>query len=215
MTYSPFHMLASSLATCTFSVIYSWATHAKLSVDDLASTCAGSSARSRIASAISTSRSTGPPCPQNRVAAARRVAELCTVHATLHHPPHVTIEPAAQAGARGAAGARRMTTATVPVVRFTVAGQEGATPSLGRAYTVVYDGDCKVCTRLSKVLRKWDTRRQLEVVSSQQPGVHGALPVDPRARLRRGGAAHRRGRHHVAGRRRDRAAAATCCRRDA
>jgi hypothetical protein len=24
------------------------------------------------------------------------VAELCTVHATLHHPPHVTIEPAAR-----------------------------------------------------------------------------------------------------------------------
>ena len=29
-------MLASGLASCTFSVIYSWATHAELSVDDLA-----------------------------------------------------------------------------------------------------------------------------------------------------------------------------------
>jgi hypothetical protein len=57
---------------------------------------------------------------------------------------------------------------TVPVVRFTIAGQEGEVPpSLGRAYTVVYDGDCKVCTRLSKVLMKWDRERQLEVVSSQ------------------------------------------------
>lgn len=27
--YSPFHMLASSLATCTFSVMYSWAMHTK------------------------------------------------------------------------------------------------------------------------------------------------------------------------------------------
>jgi predicted DCC family thiol-disulfide oxidoreductase YuxK len=72
-----------------------------------------------------------------------------------------------------------MTTATVPVVRFTVAGQEGDTPSLGRAYTVVYDGDCKVCTRLSKVLMKWDTRRQLEVVSSQQPGVMARFPWIP------------------------------------
>ena len=35
MGYSPFHMLASALATCTFSVLQSWATHKKLSVDDL------------------------------------------------------------------------------------------------------------------------------------------------------------------------------------
>jgi uncharacterized OsmC-like protein len=37
--------------------------------------------------------------PPNRVAAARRVAELCTVHATLHHPPNITVEPATQAPA--------------------------------------------------------------------------------------------------------------------
>ena len=69
---------------------------------------------------------------------------------------------------------------TVPVVRFTVAGQD-ALPSqgLGRAYTVVFDGDCKVCTRLSKVLRKWDGGRNLEVVSSQQPGVTARFPWIP------------------------------------
>jgi len=56
---------------------------------------------------------------------------------------------------------------TVPVVRFTITGQEGAVaPSLGRDFTVVYDGDCKVCTRLSKMLIKWDRERKLEVVSS-------------------------------------------------
>ena len=69
---------------------------------------------------------------------------------------------------------------TVPVVRFTIAGQEGAVaPSLGRAFTVVYDGDCKVCTRLSKVLMKWDREKQLEVVSSQQPGVTARFPWIP------------------------------------
>ena len=69
---------------------------------------------------------------------------------------------------------------TVPVVRFTVAGQD-ATPShgLGRAYTVVFDGDCKVCTRLSRVLRNWDGGRELEVVSSQQPGVMARFPWIP------------------------------------
>jgi predicted DCC family thiol-disulfide oxidoreductase YuxK len=71
---------------------------------------------------------------------------------------------------------------TVPVVRFTVAGQETATHGLGRAYTVVFDGDCRICTRLSRVLRDWDAGRQLEVVSSQQPGVTARFPwIPPRA----------------------------------
>ena len=60
---------------------------------------------------------------------------------------------------------------SVPVVRFTVAGEEPASRGLGRAYTVVFDGDCKVCTRLANVLRKWDRPGDLEVVTSQQPGV--------------------------------------------
>ena len=69
---------------------------------------------------------------------------------------------------------------TVPVVRFTVSGVEArAVPSLGRAYTVVFDGDCKVCTRLSRVLRQWDSRKELEVVSSQQPGVTARFPWIP------------------------------------
>jgi predicted DCC family thiol-disulfide oxidoreductase YuxK len=69
---------------------------------------------------------------------------------------------------------------TVPVVRFTVAGmEERSAPALGRAYTVVFDGDCKVCTRLSRVLRQWDSRRELEVVSSQQPGVTARFPWIP------------------------------------
>ncbi|CAN5819691.1 hypothetical protein BH11GEM2_BH11GEM2_05450 [soil metagenome] len=69
---------------------------------------------------------------------------------------------------------------TVPVVRFTVAGmEERATPPLGRAYTVVFDGDCKVCTRLSRVLRQWDSRKELEVVSSVQPGVTARFPWIP------------------------------------
>ena len=44
---------------------------------------------------------------------------------------------------------------------------------------MVFDGDCKVCTRLSKLLRAWDTERQLEVVSSQQPGVTARFPWIP------------------------------------
>ena len=68
---------------------------------------------------------------------------------------------------------------TVPVVRFTVAGQETVSHGLGRAYTVVFDGDCKVCTRLARVLRNWDGGRMLEVVPSQQAGVTARFPWIP------------------------------------
>ena len=69
---------------------------------------------------------------------------------------------------------------TVSVVRFTVAGQHAApSQGLGRAFTVVFDGDCRVCTRLSGALRTWDRTRQLEVVSSQQPGVMARFPWIP------------------------------------
>jgi len=64
-----------------------------------------------------------------------------------------------------------------PVVVFTVRGQPAAEGS-GRPYTVVYDGMCKVCTRLSNVLRRWD-KGQLEVVASQSPGVMARFPWIP------------------------------------
>ena len=68
---------------------------------------------------------------------------------------------------------------TVAVVRFTVAGQDAPSAGLGRAYTVVFDGDCRVCTKLTKVLRSWDRTQQLEIVSSQQPGVQARFPWIP------------------------------------
>src|SRR5688500_12778727 len=102
MTYSPFHMLGSSLATCTFSVIQSWATHAKIPLDDLVTDVRWKFGEDphRVSDIAVTFA--WPSLPANRVAAARRVAELCTVHATLHHPPHVTIEPARDAAAAAA-----------------------------------------------------------------------------------------------------------------
>ena len=99
MVYSPFHMLGSSLATCTFSVIQSWATHAKIPLDDLVIDVRWKFGEDphRVSDIAVTFE--WPSLPANRVAAARRVAELCTVHATLHHPPHVTIEPASRESA--------------------------------------------------------------------------------------------------------------------
>jgi uncharacterized OsmC-like protein len=99
MAYSPFHMLASSLATCTFSVINSWATHAKIPVDDLVIDVRwvfGDEPHRVTDIAVTFDWKSLPP---NRVAAARRVAELCTIHATLHHPPSISIEPVSRPAA--------------------------------------------------------------------------------------------------------------------
>ena len=70
---------------------------------------------------------------------------------------------------------------TVSVVRFTVAGRDISSPSpgLGRPYTLVYDGTCKVCGRLVALLRKWDRNNEIEVVASQQPGVMARFPWIP------------------------------------
>jgi predicted DCC family thiol-disulfide oxidoreductase YuxK len=77
---------------------------------------------------------------------------------------------------------------TVPVVRFTVAGEhthEPVAPGIGepgRRYTVIYDGHCKVCGRLVRMLAKWDRNRDLEIIPSQASGVRERFPwIPPRA----------------------------------
>jgi uncharacterized OsmC-like protein len=96
MQFSPFHMLASGLATCTVSVLQSWATQADLSVDDLTLEVHWQW--------VDDPRRIGniavifdwPSLPENRVAAAKRVIELCSVHATLQHPPVIDILSASE-----------------------------------------------------------------------------------------------------------------------
>ena len=68
---------------------------------------------------------------------------------------------------------------SVPVVQFVVRGQPVAGVSEGRPYTVVYDGACKVCGRLSRVLEKWDRRAELEIIPSQTAGVYARFPWIP------------------------------------
>lgn len=92
--YSPFHMLASALAYCTWSVMYSWATHAKLDASTLAIEVRWEFAEDphRVGAIHMTYE--WPGLPEQRQAAAKRVAETCAIHRTLHIPPHVTTEPA-------------------------------------------------------------------------------------------------------------------------
>jgi predicted DCC family thiol-disulfide oxidoreductase YuxK len=46
-------------------------------------------------------------------------------------------------------------------------------------YTVIYDGDCKVCGRTVQLLARWDRGRELEIVPSQAPGVKARYPWIP------------------------------------
>ena len=93
--YSPFHMLGSALAYCTFSVLYSWASQANLSIDGMQVDVAWqfSKEEPKRVSDISLSFK-WPSLPAARLTAAKRVAALCTVHETLVHPPAITIEAA-------------------------------------------------------------------------------------------------------------------------
>lgn len=74
---------------------------------------------------------------------------------------------------------------SVPVVRFTFAGEEAhesLAPTIGepgRRYTVIYDGHCKICGRTVKLLTKWDRNHELEIIPSQNPGVRERFPWIP------------------------------------
>ena len=95
--YSPFHMLGSSLAFCTFSVMQSWATHVKIPVDDLKLDVSWEFAQDPQRVSRLDMTFDWPSLPEKRRNAARRAAELCTIHATLHHPPVVTVRAADEA----------------------------------------------------------------------------------------------------------------------
>ena len=92
MQYSPFHMLASGLATCTYSVLASWGTHAKLSVDDLTIEVGWKFAEDPHRVGEMDVDVVWPSLPEERRNAAVRAAGLCTVTRTFEQPPKVAVE---------------------------------------------------------------------------------------------------------------------------
>lgn len=68
---------------------------------------------------------------------------------------------------------------TIPVVRFVFGGLLADAAGSGRPWTVVYDGQCKVCGRLVKLLRKWDTGQEIEIVPFQNSSVLDRFPWIP------------------------------------
>ena len=93
--YSPFHMLAGGLAYCTFSVLHSWASHAKINANDLTIDVKWTFADDphRVGSMELTYQ--WPSLPADRQKVAQRVAELCPVHKTFIQTPTMTIRHAA------------------------------------------------------------------------------------------------------------------------
>ena len=91
-SYSPFHMLGSALATCTFSVLYSWASNSDFDVGDLQIRVQWEFAESPHRVGNMTMQLIWPSLPENRRAAAERASKLCAVHATLSHTVPITTE---------------------------------------------------------------------------------------------------------------------------
>jgi uncharacterized OsmC-like protein len=100
-SYSPFQMLASGLAFCTYSVLLAWATHAEFSAEDLAIEVRWSFADDPHRVDAIHLDFEWPSLPVRRHQAARRVAEMCTIHATLRHSPIITIGAITTAAAPG------------------------------------------------------------------------------------------------------------------
>lgn len=91
-SYSPFHMLGSSLALCEYSLLASWATHAKLSADDLAVEVSWTFVEEPHKVGEMTVTLDWPSLPEGRREAAKRATTLCPVHRTLAHPPTIVAE---------------------------------------------------------------------------------------------------------------------------
>ena len=87
--YSPFHMLGSGLAFCTYSVLASWASNAKLEPGDIAVEVTWTFADDPHRVGAIVMNVDWPSLPPQRRNAAARVAEMCAIHATLNHKPSI------------------------------------------------------------------------------------------------------------------------------
>src|SRR5215208_5692933 len=91
-SFSPFHMVAAGLAVCTYSVLASWASHAKVNADDLSVDVQWKFAEDPHRVGDYRVVLHWESLPAERHTVAKRVAELCAVKQTFSHPPAVTTE---------------------------------------------------------------------------------------------------------------------------
>lgn len=66
-----------------------------------------------------------------------------------------------------------------PVVHFVYGGQEAFSAGPGRPFTVVWDGTCKTCQQLVRLLERWDRDDQIELIPYQNSSVLARFPWIP------------------------------------
>ena len=98
--FTPFQMVASGLAACTYAILASWGEHADLRADDLSLEVAWAFEEKPHRVGRFDLTFAWPSLPAARLEAAKRVAAMCPVHVTLERPPAMTI-----AGTAGSAEA--------------------------------------------------------------------------------------------------------------
>lgn len=86
---SPFHLLAASLATCTYSVLHAWAHQAGLALDGMEIGVRWELGGDPVRVSAMDMEIHWPELPSARREAARRVAAHCTIHNTLLAPTPV------------------------------------------------------------------------------------------------------------------------------
>lgn len=91
LTFSPLHMLAASLATCTLAALAAWAQVAELPVDDLVIGLSWNYVEDPYRVGRFDMGVTWPSLPEERREAALRVASSCTVEHTLEIPPEISV----------------------------------------------------------------------------------------------------------------------------
>ncbi len=89
--FSPLHMLAASLATCTVAVLASWAMHADLEIEDLEIATTWEYVEDPYRVGRYDLALSWPSLPAGRHRAALHVARHCTVEHTLQNPPAIDI----------------------------------------------------------------------------------------------------------------------------
>lgn len=97
--YSPFHMLASALGMCTFSVLQSWAANKNVSTDDLRVDVGWRFPEGQHRVETMNVKLEWPSLSAELWPRALRAAHLCGIHQTLAKPPQITVDAVGAASA--------------------------------------------------------------------------------------------------------------------
>ena len=87
--YSALQMFATSLAMCTYSVLFAYAEQVKTSANSLVISVNWTYAKDSARVNNINMNIQWPALPSSRLNAAQRAASLCTLHQTLENPPHI------------------------------------------------------------------------------------------------------------------------------